>query len=101
MLVLFAVAITQVSHTHSFGLAVALKNKADKKTKHLSADVTNVSASNCFICDYQLTKDADASYFLPQVISSTEFYSCSFFSYPFTSTGIPSFFETRGPPYFI
>jgi hypothetical protein len=101
MLVLFAVTTTQVLHRHTSNLKFTGKSNAGKQTKQIAAHHTNVSASACFICDYQLTKDADASYFLPQQISNTSFYSFSYFSYSFTPIRISTFFETRGPPSFI
>jgi hypothetical protein len=94
MLVLFAVTIIQVSHIHSSGLTLLGKNKGPG----FSACEKLTLASSCFICDYQLTKDAD-NYYEAYLINHTyTLHITAAASYTFTLQSIYPVFETRGPP---
>ncbi len=95
MLLLFAVTIVQVSHIHSSGLGLTGKNKA----AGFSACDKPASGNSCFICDYQLTKDADNDHATYLISSPAALQITAATSYTFTSQSIYPVFETRGPPF--
>lgn len=93
MLVLFAVSFFQLSHSHSSVLVAAGKNKAPG----FYCD-NHTSNSTCFICDYQLIKDADNSYATYNIINIAGLYTPATVNYTFILQSIYPVFETRGPP---
>lgn len=94
MLILFAIAIVQVSHFHSSG------SFGKNKTAGYAACDKPSSNGSCFICDYQLTKDADNSYAIYPINRPAAMHITAAASYIFTSQSIYPVFETRGPPSF-
>lgn len=94
LLVLLAVTTVQVSHNHASGLASPNKNKA---AGFSACDNLNTNSS-CFICDYQLTKDADNSHATYLINRSFALHITALASYTFTAQSIYPVFETRGPP---
>jgi hypothetical protein len=94
MLALLAVTIVQVSHSHASGLALPGKNKAPG-----FSTCDNISTNNsCFICDYQLTKEADNSHATNLINRSAALHITAAAGYTFTAQSIYPVFETRGPP---
>ena len=100
LLVMFAVTVIQVSHSHTATLSLnGQKNNFLKKS--VLPGYTKSTAereSKCFICEYQLAKDVDASHAVVNIIAVLQYQFNTALYYSFTSTGIFSFFETRGPP---
>jgi hypothetical protein len=94
MLVLFAVTTIQVSHIHPSGLTLLGTNKAIE----FSACEKLTLAGSCFICDYQLTKDADNRYATYLINRTSVLHITAAASYTFTLQSIYPVFETRGPP---
>jgi hypothetical protein len=98
LLVLFAVTVIQVSHSHVSSNAITRHEKAFLKKSILPEYKSAAAESKCFICEYQLTRDADASYFVAAVNASIQYYLSNAATYSFVSQKINSCFETRGPP---
>ncbi|MGF2411660.1 hypothetical protein [Ferruginibacter sp.] len=94
MLALLAVTIVQVLHSHASGLASSNKNIA---ASFSACDNINTNSS-CFICDYQLTKEADNSHATYLINCSSALHITAVVSYTFTAQSIYPVFETRGPP---
>ncbi len=94
MLILFALILIQVSHIHLSGLALTDK----KKAAGFSAHTKLASGNSCFICDYQLAKDADNSHATYLINRPAALHITAATSYTFTSQLISPVFETRGPP---
>jgi hypothetical protein len=94
LLAIIAVTTIQVSHIHLPGLP-----STGKHTKPGLAACDNISSgSNCFICDYQLTKNADNSFAVFTFNHPTPLHNTPIVFYTFTSQSIFPVFETRGPP---
>ncbi len=98
LLVLFAVTVIQVSHSHTPAKAITRHQKSLLKRSVLPEYKSAAAESKCFICEYQLTRDADASYFVAGINVSTQYYLSSEATYSFVSQKLNSCFETRGPP---
>ena len=98
LLVLFAVTVIQVSHSHTPAKAITRHEKSLLKRSILPDYKSAAAESKCFICEYQLTRDADASYFVAVVNAPTQYYITNEANYSFVSQKINSCFETRGPP---
>jgi hypothetical protein len=96
LLLLFAVTALKVFHSHSYS-AVSSKKIQIEKSGFLNYSEP-VSDTKCFICDYQLTKDADASHSISYIIYPAEFNSAITKLYAFTLQSINAAFQTRGPP---
>jgi hypothetical protein len=94
LLAIIAVTTIQVSHIHLPGLP-----SAGKQTKPgLSACDNLSSGSNCFICDYQLTKNADNHFTEFAIDTPALLHNTAIVSYTFTLQSALPVFETRGPP---
>ena len=98
LLVLFAVTTVQLCHYHpQKKLLAAQKENCTKKAGF--ADVHQAFADNrCFICEYQLTKDADDSHATFNIYCPIEFNSFVAVAYTYACTSVYTAFETRGPP---
>ncbi|MBS1510198.1 MAG: hypothetical protein JST86_05110 [Bacteroidetes bacterium] len=95
LLLLTAITAIQVFHSHPGSnkqQALTLKKSGTNHLYHYNGE------SKCFICDYQLTRDADAvtSFYTPQQVIAFSNYSPAFIC-P-VAEGIPAFAESRGPP---
>ena len=97
LLVLFAVTVIQVSHSHT-GTAGNRQEKVFIQKTGLPAYATSTAESKCFICEYQLAKDADASFFVAAIISSVTFQIKNAAYYTFELQHYHPFSVTRGPP---
>ena len=99
LLVLLLVNTIQLFHTHTAKQILAVQQKAaEKKITTAGHYVTTTTDTKCFICDYQLTKDADHffssfHFSLPEKFTVKEIQA-----YCFIHSGEYVFFETRGPP---
>ena len=93
---LCSITVIQVSHSHTSGTALAGKIHIDKNGSPGYGESTAVT--KCFICYYQLTKDADANHSSINITSPVEFNIAAAVSYKFTSQSTYVVFETRGPP---
>jgi len=97
LMVLFAVSGIQVFHSHTSRLAY--KQKTIPPVKKGITDCNKSSSDrNCFICDYNLTKDADFDIALPSSVLLLLFPDTQVFSLPFSTQYSGTVFETRGPP---
>jgi len=97
LLQLFGVIVIQISHSHSTSSVSAAKIRIAKSG--LTGYNTSVGETKCFICEYQLSKDIDTSLALFQINRPASFCNKPATLYVFTSPGICSVFETRGPPH--
>jgi hypothetical protein len=96
LLLLFATTAVKILHFHSSNTVSARKAQLEKTS--FSHYAESVADTKCFICDYELTKDADASHSISYIIYLAEFNSAITKSYAFTLQSINAVFETRGPP---
>ena len=99
LVLLFAVTVVRLSHTHSSNLASSGKNK--KVVKLIGTPCYDIStlSNSCFICDYQLTKDTDTSPAEFKIDKPAEFNTFFTVTYLFTLQSLNTVFETRGPPF--
>jgi len=98
LLALFTVTVIQVSHSHAPGFVLAGQKKVSITKDGPAGYYKSSSESKCFICEYQLTKDADDSHFSLNIHCNTAFNSVALITYSFTSSDVYSVFKTRGPP---
>jgi hypothetical protein len=98
LLLLILSSVTAIQFSHSHTSAAATQKKIVVKKSGLPGYYTAAAESRCFICEYQLTRDADINH----AVFNTDIpfqYSVSIAAlYSFTFPGICSFIETRGPP---
>ncbi len=99
LLVLFSVTAIQLSHSHTS--AAATQKKVVVKKTALPGYYTASAESRCFICEYQLTKDADINHTAFNIDSPFDYPVSIAALYSFTYPGISSSIETRGPPAII
>jgi len=99
LLILFSVTAIQLSHSHTS--AAAIQKKVVTKKTALPGYYTASAESRCFICEYQLTKDADINHAVFNIDTPFDYPVSSAALYSFTYPGICSFIETRGPPAII
>jgi len=98
LLVLFAVTLIQVTHTHATPSTLNKQEKGFAKKSRLPVYYRTISESKCFICEYQLTKDADATNAVVHVVSPVQYHTTTDAHYSFTFQHTYAYFETRGPP---
>jgi len=98
LLVLFAVTVIQVSHSHASPSPLNKQEKSFAKKSGLPGYYKTISESKCFICEYQLTKDADAAHAIVHVFSPVQYHTTTDTHYSFTFQHTYAYFETRGPP---
>jgi hypothetical protein len=98
LLILAFVTDIQVLHSHPSKNLFSTHTKLLIKKSGLPECNTPGAESRCFICDYQLTKDADAHYSSYHLATPLQFYNIVAVSYHFTSLKTAASFETRGPP---
>jgi hypothetical protein len=96
LLLLFAATAIKVLHFHSSSAVSAGKTQLEKT--NFSHYAEPAADSKCFICDYQLTKDADAGYSVSYIIYPAEFNGATTKPCAFTLQSINAAFQTRGPP---
>ncbi len=97
LLVLFSVTVIQLSHSHT-AVSAATQKKIVVKKSGLPGYYTTAAESRCFICEYQLTKDADINHAVFNIHSPFQYPVSIAELYSFIYPGICSFIETRGPP---
>ncbi|MEI9957030.1 MAG: hypothetical protein WDM90_12185 [Ferruginibacter sp.] len=97
LLNLIAITAIQVLHTHPSGSIVSQKKTGIEKNA-VAGFYKAPADSKCFICDYQLTKDADANYAVFNINVPIVFNDVALITYNFTAQDIQAVFETRGPP---
>ena len=95
LLILSSVTVTQLSHSHT---SAATQKKVVVKKTDLPGFYTSGAENKCFICEYQLTKDADINHAVFNIDTPFHYPVSSAVLYSFTYPGICSFIETRGPP---
>jgi hypothetical protein len=100
MMLLTAVTVIQVLHSHSYTTTSGNLQKKSVKKTNLPGYNKSTIESRCFICEYQLSKDADANYAILNIAPSHQYQITAKANYSFTFQAIYSFFETRGPPSF-
>ena len=100
LLVLAAVSIVQVSHSHNAQQQSTVKAKSLLYKNGLTSYSYHqqTAESKCFICEYQLAKDVDASHAALSITSPLLHPIKTPSNYLFVVTETYSFFETRGPP---
>ena len=98
LLVLFAVTVIQVSHSHAPAQALIKQEKSLLKKSILPEYKKAAAEGKCFICEYQLTRDADARYFISTGNIFFQYYPVATPVYSFAPQRINSFLESRGPP---
>ena len=99
LLILLSVTDIQVLHSHSSNNIFSRQSKSHKKHLGLPEYHCSGAESNCFICEYQVTKDVDAHHAIINFIFPLQYQSISgdiFCSIIFKPA---SLFENRGPPY--
>jgi hypothetical protein len=95
--VLSVVTIIQVTHTHA-SIANHGQEKNCIKRSILPGYNTPTAESKCFICEYQLAKDVDASFSIVAIVSPVQSPLITENNYSFTFQRIVTIVETRGPP---
>jgi hypothetical protein len=98
LLILALVTDIQVLHSHVSKNLFAAPSQSLHKKSGLPECNTPGTDSRCFICDYQLTKDADAHYASFTLAAPVQYHSISTVNYFFTPLKSTASFETRGPP---
>ena len=101
LLVLFSVTVIQLSHSHASVPSSATQKKVVIKKSGLPGYYNAAVESRCFICEYQLTRDADNNYAVFNIQSPFQYPVSIAELYSFTYPGICSLIETRGPPSII
>jgi len=97
LLNLLAITAIQVLHTHPSASIITHKKIGIEKNG--VAGFYKASAdTKCFICDYQLTKDADACYAVFNINVPIAFNDVAAIICQFTAQDKQAVFETRGPP---
>jgi hypothetical protein len=96
--VLSVVTVIQVLHSHASASTAREEKRIVKKTGLPGYYKAAVESSKCFICEYQLTKDADANFSIafPTPPVSRLIVTEAIYSTPFQQ--VYAFVETRGPP---
>ena len=101
LLILFSVTVIQLSHSHPAVSSAATQKKLIVKKSGLPGYYTAAAESRCFICEYQLTKDADINHAVFNIQPPFQYPVSIAELYSFIFPGICSFIETRGPPSII
>ena len=96
--VLLAITVIQVSHSHSSVQGLKQQDNSLLKRSILPEYKKAGLENKCFICEYQVTRDADASYFISTISAKVQHHLISEPIYSFVSQRLNSFVETRGPP---
>jgi hypothetical protein len=99
LLMLLLTAVVQINHSHPSKQAVAIQVK---KTVTIKQQVVVTGAdNNCFLCDYQLVKNADFLFTCCKIIYPNKTYIYPEFFSERLITTICSAFANRGPPSFF
>jgi hypothetical protein len=98
LLILALVTDIQVLHSHVSNNLFAAPSESLTKKSGLPECNTPGTDSRCFICEYQLTKDADAHYASFTLTVPVQYHSIVTVHYIFTPLTSTNSFETRGPP---
>lgn len=99
LLILSLVTVIQLSHSHTS--VTATQKKTAVKKSSLPGYYTAAAESRCFICEYQLTRDADINHAVFNIDTPVQYSVATAPLYSFTYSGICSFIDTRGPPAII
>ncbi|WP_460558637.1 hypothetical protein [Ferruginibacter profundus] len=98
LLLLAAVTIIQVSHSHASKPSLTQQENILAKKSGLPGYFHSTAESKCFICEYQLAKDADVFAAAIHFIAPFQYHYTANTDYSFTFQNSYSYFETRGPP---
>jgi hypothetical protein len=101
LLLLILSSVTAIQFSHSHTSAAATQKKIVVKKSGLPGYYTAAAESRCFICEYQLTRDADINHAVFNIDTPLQYQVFTEALYSFTYPGICSFIETRGPPSII
>ncbi|MGG9960269.1 hypothetical protein [Ferruginibacter sp. SUN106] len=99
LLLLSAVTIIQVSHSHASSPSSTHQENSLAKRSGLPGYFHSTAESKCFICEYQLTKDVDVFSTAINFVAPLRYQPAAAAYYSFTFQNSYSFFETRGPPF--
>ena len=97
LLILSAVFIIKVSHSHPSPTAVRQKVSVGKKD-FSTVWYKTFSGTKCLICEYEVTKDVDGSYASFQISHPFNFGLIIAIEFNYDLTKINTLFENRGPP---
>ncbi|WP_462221356.1 hypothetical protein [Ferruginibacter sp.] len=98
LLLLFSISAIQLSHSHAYNTTAQQQKKGFVKKDAAGFYYKSLPESKCFICEYQLTKDADINHSL-STLNYPVLFNNSIPLYYFTIlSAAHSFFENRGPP---
>jgi hypothetical protein len=99
LLLLFSITAIQLSHSHAYNTTAQEQKKDFVKKDAGGIYYKALSESKCFICEYQLTKDADISHSLSPLNYPAVFNNSLPVSYFIILSTAHSVFENRGPPH--
>lgn len=98
LLLLFSITAIQLSHSHAYNTTTQQQKKDFVKKDAAGIYYKSLSESKCFICEYQLAKDAYISH-SQSPLNYTELFNNSIpLSYFIILSAVYSVFENRGPP---
>lgn len=99
LLLLVSITLVQQSHSHA-NSAVSQQQKKDLLKKEGAViHYKSFSESKCFICEYQLARDADVNRPISPLKYSALFIDTLPVTYFIVLSGTHSVFENRGPPH--
>jgi len=98
LLMLCLVTVVQVLHSHTSIVTNNKQHEIVAKKVGVPAYNKSITESKCFVCEYQLAKDAEVTFDFVNSIAPCSYSDNIAFTYYFTATTTYSFFETRGPP---
>jgi hypothetical protein len=99
LLLLFSITLVQLSHSHDYNAVIQEQKKDFVKKDAAGIYYTSLSESKCFVCEYQLTKDAAISHSI-SLLNYPALFNNSIPVSNFTiSSAAHQVFENRGPPH--
>ncbi|WP_462255047.1 hypothetical protein [Ferruginibacter sp.] len=99
LLLLFSITAIQLSHSHTYNTTVQEHKKDFVKKDAGGIYYKALSESKCFICEYQLTRDADISYSQSPLNYPALFNNSIPVPYCTILSAAHTVFENRGPPH--
>ena len=99
LVVLLLTTFVQLTHSHVTKSGFAAQLKKAVTLNEITAAQGN--DSNCFICDYQLTKDADSFFGAVYIINGNSLLTTNDTCINPEPLDVLTHFETRGPPSFF
>jgi hypothetical protein len=99
LLLLFSITAIQLSHSHAYNTTAQQQKKDFIKKDAAGIYYKSLPESKCFICEYQLTRDADISYSQSPLNYPALFNNSIPVSYFIILSTAHSVFENRGPPH--